>query len=91
LFSGGMDDASIPSVEVTSEKIGAGLNIIEALETAGLISTRSEGRRLITQGGINVNGKKVTAIDHVIAPGDFENGKLMLQKGKKIFCQLILV
>ncbi len=90
LFGGASDGGSIPTAEISEEKLSPGFGIIDALELGGLIATRSEGRRLITQGGVTLNGNKITTIDYMITKQDFEDGKLMLQKGKKGFCRIIL-
>ena len=82
LFAKGaeLDLASVPCIDIP-----AGLMIIEVLERMKLIPSRSEGRRLITQGGVSLNGTKVTAFDHVVTEADFEDGYLLIQKGKKVY------
>ncbi|MCL2373535.1 MAG: tyrosine--tRNA ligase [Defluviitaleaceae bacterium] len=82
LFAKGseMDLESMPQTEVP-----AGLSIIELLETMKLIPSRGEGRRLIAQGGVSINGEKITAHDHIIEAADFKDGFVLVQKGKKIF------
>jgi len=91
LFSGGGDLASMPTTDIASDAIAEGLNIISLLDTMGLLPSRSEGRRLIQQGGVKVNGAKIESIDHMITAADFEDGSVMVQKGKKIFHRGILV
>jgi tyrosyl-tRNA synthetase len=90
LFSGfgAADDA--PSTIISASKAANGINIVDALELCGLIPTRSEGRRLIAQGAVNAGGQKVPSFEYVITAADFKDGRLMLQKGKKAFHQLIL-
>ena len=91
LFSGGQGDAEIPSVDLKREELADGLDILTLLEIAKLIPTRSEGRRLIKQGGILVNGEKLEDFKAVFAEEDFKENRLMLKKGKKIFKQVTLV
>ena len=91
LFSGDQGNADIPSVELKKEALGDGLDILTLLEVAKLISTRSEGRRLVQQGGILVDGEKVEDIKAMFAPADFTDGKLILKKGKKAYKQIVLV
>jgi len=91
LFSGDQGNADIPSVELKKEALGDGLDILTLLEVAKLISTRSEGRRLVQQGGILVDGEKVEDIKAMFAPVNFTDGKLILKKGKKAYKQIVLV
>lgn len=91
LFSKDQGEADIPSVELKKETLGEGMDILSLLEIAELIPTRSEGRRLVQQGGILVDGEKVQDFKAVFTPEDFNQGKLMLKKGKKAYKQIILV
>lgn len=91
LFAGDQGEADIPSVELSRNELGDGIDILALLEVAKLIPTRSEGRRLVQQGGIFVDGKKVNDFKLVITAVDFKEGKLVLKKGKKAFKQINLV
>jgi tyrosyl-tRNA synthetase len=76
---------SMPCTGIPAADIGGGINIIALLEKCALIQTRSEGRRLIEQGGLKLNESKVSSYDQSIQAADFKDGYIMLQKGKKIF------
>lgn len=91
LFAGGANMQDVPSVELAKDDLGDGMEILTLLDKAGLIPTRSEGRRLVQQGGIEVNGEKVTDIKTVITEKDFENNTLLIKKGKKVYKQVKLV
>ena len=82
LFSKGaeLDLESVPCVDIP-----AGLTAIEVLEAMKLIPSRGEGRRLITQGGVSLNGEKITAFDRFIDEADFKDGYILIQKGKKVY------
>jgi len=82
LFSKGaeMDLTSVPCTDIS-----AGLSAIEVLEAMKLIPSRGEGRRLITQGGVSLNGEKITAHDQIISAEDFKDGYILVQKGKKVY------
>jgi len=84
LFAKGaeMDLESVPCIDIP-----AGLTAIEVLEQMKLIPSRGEGRRLIAQGGVSLNGEKITAHDQVISEADFKDGYILVQKGKKIYHQ----
>ncbi|MCD7737998.1 MAG: tyrosine--tRNA ligase [Lachnospiraceae bacterium] len=85
LFSGKADDANMPSTTLTAEQVGEkGINIMEMMVVCGLASSKSEARRLITQGGVSVDGEKVTNIDTLITAEKLQDG-IVVKKGKKIF------
>ncbi len=58
--------------------------IPELLLAAGLSKSKSEGRRLVQQGGVKLDGKPVESIDFVVNPGE-----MVLQVGKRRFVQLV--
>ncbi len=85
LFSGNVDDANMPSTTLTAEQVGEnGINIMELLVACGLASSKSEARRLITQGGISLDGEKVASIDTSVSTEQLQGG-VVVKKGKKIF------
>jgi Tyrosyl-tRNA synthetase len=67
------------------------MDILALLEVAKLIPTRSEGRRLIKQGGVLLNSEKVTDFKLLVTPTAFKDGRIVLKKGKKAFKQINLV
>lgn len=86
LFGGGGDSESIPTTEIASEEFSGGMDIITLLSKAGLIATRSEGRRLIQQGGIRLEENQIKQHDYNITAADFDSeGILMVRKGKKVY------
>ena len=90
LFSGDGDDANMPTTELTAEQVGAdGISAIDLLSACGLIPTRSEGRRLIEQGGMLVNGEKVASFDTKISAELLKEG-VKIKKGKKVFHKAVL-
>jgi len=90
LFSGERGNVDIPSVKLKKEALKEGMDILTLLEQAKLISTRSEGRRLVQQGGILADGLKVEDFKAMFTESDFKDGKLMLKKGKKAYKQIVL-
>lgn len=85
LFAGEAEGGSIPTSKMTASDFENDMPIIDLLERTGLIPTRSEGRRLIQQGGIRVNDMLVEAINHTVRLNDFSDNQLMIKKGKKVF------
>jgi tyrosyl-tRNA synthetase len=88
LFAGGGEggQSTVPETQI---EFVPGMTVIELLEITKLIPSRGEGRRLIEQGGIKLNGAVVESFAREIAEGDFTDGKLMLQKGKKVFLRVV--
>ena len=85
IFTGG-DSADMPGASLTEDAVKDGaVDIITLVHQAGLASSRSEARRAVQQGGISVNGEKVTEIDASFAKDIFEGEGAVLKKGKKTF------
>ncbi len=91
LFGGGADSENIPTTELTQAELGEGMTVIDLISKAGLIKSKSEGRRLIDQSGVTVNDVIVGDVGATITEADFEDGKLMIRKGKKVYHRIKLV
>ena len=90
LFAGGGDDTNMPTTELTSEQVtDEGISAIDLLSACKLVPSRSEGRRLIEQGGMLVNGEKVASFDTKISKEALIEG-VKIKKGKKTFHKAIL-
>lgn len=90
LFLGGAHGGSIPTTEINKTEITDGINILTLLQQAKLIPSRSEGRRLVTQGGIKINTQAVTDPNLNLTLEQFNDNELMIQKGKKVFHKIVL-
>jgi tyrosyl-tRNA synthetase len=85
-FGGGGDLENIPTTKLDATLFaGAGLGIVNLIREIGLVPSNAEGFRTIQQGGLLVKGEKVTDAKMMVVAKDFEEGKLLIQKGKKIF------
>lgn len=82
LFGGAGDTANAPTSEI---KMNSPMGVLDFLCAAGLFTSKSEARRNVEQGGIQIDGKKVVDPKTVIAPAD----EIMVQKGKKVFLRVI--
>ena len=88
--AGGGNSENMPSTTLSAEDFtDEGINIIDALIKAGLVTSRGEARRLIEQGGVSVDNEKVTAVSYIIPVSDFEKGYVIIKKGKKVFHKII--
>ena len=65
------------------------IDILTLLVKAELVPSKSEARRAVEQGGVTVDGDKVTDIKKVFAKDDFANG-IVLKRGKKSFKKITL-
>ncbi len=90
LFGNAGDSESIPSTEFDTAVFDKGIDIISLLTQTGLISTNSEGRRLIQQGGIYMNDEVIEDFARVVTSADVKNGKVMIRKGKKVYHQAVV-
>jgi tyrosyl-tRNA synthetase len=89
LFSTGNAE-DMPTAELSEADFAEGkLDLIGILVKAGLVATRSEGRRAIEQGGVAVDGEKVTDIKKEYEKADFESG-VVIKRGKKNFRKVVV-
>ncbi len=90
IFTGGGNSDNMPSTTLSADDFtDEGLNIIDAMIKAGLVSSRGEARRLIEQGGVSVDDVKITVPNYMIPLADFEKGYVIIKKGKKVFHKII--
>ena len=77
----------MPSTELTDEDFTeeGTIDLITMLIKAGLVPTRSEGRRAIEQGGVSIDGEKITDIKHTVAKDTLAGDGVVLKRGKKKF------
>jgi tyrosyl-tRNA synthetase len=83
-FGGGGDAESIPSSRhAASEFAGEGLALLDVLTGVGLVESKGEARRLVRQGGVRVNGEAVADEQRRLTAADVQDGRIVLQLGKK--------
>ncbi|MBR5625267.1 MAG: tyrosine--tRNA ligase [Alphaproteobacteria bacterium] len=82
LFGGGANMENVPSAEI---EMVADMPILDFLVATGLFQSKSEARRMVEQGGIQIDGSKISDIKHVVGVAD----EFMVQKGKKTFLKVI--
>ena len=90
LFSGGGNAANMPTAEITEADLRDGaIDILGLLTVSGLTATRSEARRAVEQGGVSIDGEKVSDIKATYAPEDMSGEGFVLKRGKKNFCKIL--
>ena len=89
LFAGGGDDANMPTTTLAAADIPEdGIGIIDLMSMCGLIPSKGEGRRLVEQGGVSVDGEKVPSFDFKVSKDALLAG-VKIKKGKKVFHKAI--
>ena len=58
---------------------------------AELIPSKSEGRRLVKQGGVSVDDIKITDVNKMITLEDFNENEIIIKKGKKVYHKINIV
>lgn len=88
LFGSG-GEAELPAIDLPRDRIGQEwLNVLCDL---GIVSSRNDGRRLMQQNGLLLNGEKLTDISSVLSEDDFPSGEALVRRGKKVYTKIKLV
>ena len=84
-FSGGGTDISaMPTTPFESTKLtGEGMGVVNFIKELGLVPSNREGFMTIEQGGLKIDGEKVTDKKLQITADSFKDGKMLVEKGKK--------
>ena len=89
LFGAGAD-ADIPTAEITeADLVDGAIDILSILVKAGLVPSKSEARRAVEQGGVTVEGEKVTDIKALYTADTLKTG-IVVRRGKKAFKKVVL-
>lgn len=88
LFSGGADMSNVPTVTVSRDVLGTSL--LDVLANNKIVPSKSEGRRLIQQGGLSINGEKVAEVARALTEEDFKDGSALIKRGKKNYNKIEL-
>lgn len=94
LFSGSLADADaddvltvfddVPALAIQRDELDRGIGAVELAHRAALVASKSEGHRLLKQGGLYVNDRRVAEADATILPRDLIGGRvLVLRKGQR--------
>ena len=90
VFSGVGSNENIPSFTLDDSDFTDGkIGILDMMQKAGLIASKGEGRRLVTQGGVSVNDSRISDPAYSLSADDF-NEEIIVKKGKKVFYRFVL-
>ncbi|WP_049690240.1 tyrosine--tRNA ligase [Anaerococcus jeddahensis] len=88
LFSGAGDESAMPTTEIKKEELPMG--ILTLLTKLGLTKSNSQARDSVKGGGVSINDEKITDPRFEIKEDLFEEGKIIVKKGKKTFHKVII-
>ncbi len=90
IFGAGKGDLDgMPTTRISKEQLERGINVVDLFHQVGLISSKSDGRRLIQQGGCYVNDRKVMSIDQQITIDHLSNSGIILRVGQKRYHRVV--
>lgn len=82
---------NMPQFEIDKNEVnGQGKGLASLLVDVGFATSNGDAFRNIEQGGVKINGKQITDRKYFIKLDDFEDGKLILQKGKKKYMAIVI-
>ena len=91
LFVGGGDMSNVPATQLTAEDLTDGaIGVLDLMVKCKLAPSKKEARRLVEQGGVEVNGQKVAGANAAYTADDLAGEGLMIKKGKKVFHKAVL-
>lgn len=89
LFKGGADLSNVDSIFISESDLEKPL--LDILSENKIVPSKAEGRRLINQGGLSVNGEKVSDVKKVLVDEDFKDGAVLIKRGKKNYNKIELL
>lgn len=89
VFAGEGSDENMPSIEITKSHLDN--RLLDILVQHKIFTSKSEGKRLIQQGGLSLNDIRITSIDRQLQANDFKDNSCILKKGKKKHYRFLLV
>ena len=90
LFSGGPSGGNIPTLTVTSAELAEDARISTMLVRSGLCKSQSDARKQIEQNAVSLENEKIMDVSSVLTAEQIGTGGILLKKGKKGFCRVIL-
>jgi tyrosyl-tRNA synthetase len=87
---GPTDLSGVPSVTVPRSEMEKGISVVDLFVRTSLCATKSDARRLVSQGGAWVGKKNVTEIDALVKLDSVEGGAILLRAGKKRYFRVLV-
>ena len=90
IFSGGANSANMPTTQVEADSLtDDSIGLMDLMVLGGMVKSKGEARRLITQGGVSLNDEKVGDVYATVSKADLDAGAVV-RKGKKVFRKFTL-
>lgn len=80
--------SNVPTVTISKDKLGA--TILDIMAENKIVPSKAEGRRLIQQGGLSLNGEKVTDVTRTLNEEDIQDGAALIKRGKKNYNKIVV-
>ncbi len=90
LFAGKGDMDNVPTFPVNAQILAEDNRLTSVLAMCGLCSSRGEARKMVQAGAVLVSDDKVTDVEYRIDPAQIGTDGLLLRKGKKNYCRLVM-
>ena len=86
LFSTGGDKSNMPATVLTETDLTDGaIGVLDLMLKCGLVPSKKEARRLIEQGGVELDGQKVADVSAAVTADQLAGESVTIKKGKKVF------
>lgn len=80
--------SNVPTVTVSAESFGK--TVLDIIAETKIVPSKAEGRRLIQQGGLSLNGEKVTDVTRTLNEEDIQDGSALIKRGKKNYHKIVV-
>ncbi|MEW5959425.1 MAG: tyrosine--tRNA ligase [Chloroflexota bacterium] len=89
-FAQGGDLSAMPATRLPLARLEAGLGVLEIFTEVGLTQSRGDARRMVQQGGLYVNDRRIDEVEAVLTPADLTAEGILLRAGKKRYHRLVV-
>jgi tyrosyl-tRNA synthetase len=81
---------AMPTTTLPSARLAQGIGILEIFKEVGLAQSNSDARRMLQQGGLYVNDRRIDQADAALTPADLGPQGILLRAGKKKYHRLVV-
>jgi len=90
LFGDNSNFSDVPTITINNPFVFSKINIIDFLVTTNFLSSKSEAKRMVSQGAISINNNKVLNDTFMVSMDNVINNHIILKKGKKTFLRVVI-
>jgi len=90
LFAGGGSMTDVPTFLISASQLAQDSRLTTILFLCGLCSSRSDARKMVQQGAVMINEDKITDASFTLSAEDIPAEGLLLRRGKKHYCRLMM-